>query len=54
MKKFFNRMSDTTVYRYATGFTIAVLTALKSTLMFSRTQIHYSEGNSTRLMFTVL
>lgn len=23
-------------------------------LMFSRTQIHYLEGNSTRLMFTVL
>lgn len=34
MKKFFNRMSDTTVYRYATGFTIAVLSALKSTLMW--------------------
>lgn len=32
--KFFNRMSDTTVYRYATGFTIAVLSALKSTLMW--------------------
>ena len=34
MKIFFNRMSDTTVYRYATGFTIAVLSALKSTLMW--------------------
>jgi|GEM_PF-2227276 hypothetical protein len=34
MKNFFNRMSDTTVYRYATGFTIAVLSALKSTLMW--------------------
>lgn len=32
--KFFNRMSDTTVYRYATGFTIAILSALKSTLMW--------------------
>lgn len=32
--KFLNRMSDTTVYRYATGFTIAVLSALKSTLMW--------------------
>ena len=32
--KFFNRMSDTTVYRYATGFTIAVLSALRSTLMW--------------------
>lgn len=27
--KFFNRMSDTTVYRYATGFTIAILSELK-------------------------
>lgn len=34
MKIFFNRMSDTTVYRYATGFTIAILSALKSTLMW--------------------
>lgn len=34
MKFFFNRMSDTTVYRYATGFTIAVISALKSTLMW--------------------
>lgn len=34
MKNFFNRMSDTTVYRYATGFTIAVLSALKLTLMW--------------------
>ncbi len=34
MKKIFNRMSDTTVYRYSTGFTIAVLSALKSTLMW--------------------
>ncbi len=34
MKKFFSRMSDTTVYRYSTGFTIAVLSALKSTLMW--------------------
>lgn len=34
MKNFFNRMSDTTVYRYATGFTIAILSALKSTLMW--------------------
>ena len=24
LKNFFNRMSDTTVYRYATGFTIAI------------------------------
>lgn len=32
--KFFNRMSDTTVYRYAIGFTIAVISALKSTLMW--------------------
>lgn len=34
MKKFFNRISDTSVYRYSAGFTIAVLTALKSTLMW--------------------
>lgn len=34
MKNFFNRMSDTTVYRYATGVTIAVLSALKSTLVW--------------------
>lgn len=34
MKKMLNRMSDTPVYRYSTGFTIAVLSALKSTLMW--------------------
>jgi hypothetical protein len=34
MKRMLNRMSDTPVYRYSTGFTIAVLTALKSTLMW--------------------
>lgn len=34
MKKFFNRISDTSVYRYSTGFTIAVLSALKSTLIW--------------------
>lgn len=34
MKNFFSRMSDTTVYRYSTGFTIAVLSALKLTLMW--------------------
>nr|WP_294371174.1 hypothetical protein [uncultured Ruminococcus sp.] len=34
MKRMLNRMSDTPVYRYSTGFTIAVLSALKSTLMW--------------------
>lgn len=34
MKKFFNRISDTSVYRYSTGFTIAVISALRSTLMW--------------------
>lgn len=32
MKKMLNRMSDTPVYRYSTGFMIAVISALKSTL----------------------
>ena len=34
MKRMLNRISDTSVYRYSTGFTIAVLSALKSTLMW--------------------
>jgi hypothetical protein len=34
MKRMLNRISDTPVYRYSTGFTIAVLSALKSTLMW--------------------
>lgn len=34
MKKILNRMSDTTVYRYATGFVLAVMSALKSTLIW--------------------
>lgn len=34
MKRMLNRMSDTPVYRYSTGFTIAVLSALKSTLVW--------------------
>lgn len=34
MKRMFNKMSDTPVYRYSTGFTIAVLSALKSTLVW--------------------
>lgn len=32
MKRMLNRISDTSVYRYSAGFTIAVLSALKSTL----------------------
>nr|DAQ24853.1 MAG TPA: hypothetical protein [Caudoviricetes sp.] len=34
MKRMLNRMSDTPVYRYSTGFIIAILSALKSTLMW--------------------
>lgn len=34
MKRMLNKISDTSVYRYSTGFTIAVLSALKSTLMW--------------------
>lgn len=34
MKRMLNRISDTPVYRYSIGFTIAVLSALKSTLMW--------------------
>lgn len=34
MKRMLNRISDTPVYRYSTGFTIAILSALKSTLMW--------------------
>lgn len=35
MKRMLNRMSDTSVYRYSTGFTIAVLSAEKATEIVS-------------------
>lgn len=34
MKRMLNKISDTSVYRYSTGFTIAILSAIKSTLMW--------------------